>query len=322
MLSIPFIRPVIILAFFGGALNFVWFFSSKQGAERADAGLRQRTEELRALRGRAAARQAAAVKEFERRADAIIARVYREEDWRVAAATDKLTGWGDSAYLSYLFAYDAVAGSSTAGDFIGDVVSPVFGCALGRALGSLHQEFEVMSTELGTTAMEYNLARQRILGEISPSAQGADFSGLPEPMLPVREAGETAMKTTINVGALAVDAVRLPALISSTKVVLDAVIARITATMASSGTLVVADGPLPVGDVAAVVVGVGGGIWAARDLCNAHTQLVPAVRAKLEEQYRAQEKSLRKIAVAQACQLLKTYETAQNPKPEPDRRKL
>jgi hypothetical protein len=322
MLTIPYIRPVLILAFLGGLLNFGWLFSSKQEAERAAVEQRQRVEQVRVLRVKATARQIAAVKEFERRADAIISRVYRQEDWRVEVATDKLTGWRESAYLSYLFAYETATGKACVGDFIGEAVNPVFGCALRRALPSLHKEFDAMATEIRTVALEYNQARQRILGEIPPEAQTLDISGLPESMPPVRETAEAALKTTTNAGALGVDAVCLPILIGSIKTVLDAVIVRMTGTMVASGTLVVADGPFPIGDAVAVVVGVGGSAWAAHDLYNARTQLVPAVHGKLQEQYRAQEKSLRKTAVAQAYQLLKTYETAQNPTPELDRKKL
>ena len=323
MLKIPYIRPILILAFLGGLLNFGWLFSAKQEAERAAAEQRQRVEQVRVLRVKAMTRQIAAVKEFERRADAIISRVYREEDWRVEVATDKLTGWRESAYLSYLFAYGTLAGKPTApGDYIGEAVNPVFGCALGRALGSLHGEFDAMAAEIGTAALEYNQARHRILGEIPPEVQILDLSGLGEIPLPIREAGEAAMRTTVNAVALGVDALCLPILIGSIKVVLDAVIVRLTATLAVSGTLVVADGPFPIGDAIGVVVGVGGSAWAACDLYKARMQLVPAVHGKLQEQYRAQEKSLRKIAVAQAYHLLETYENAKNKTPELDRKKL
>ena len=323
MLTIPYIRPVLILAFLGGILNLGWLFSSKQEAERAAAEQRQRVEHLRVLREKAMTRQIAAVKEFERRADAIISRVYREEDWRVEVATDKLTGWRESAYLSYLFAYGTLAGKPAApGDYIGEAVNPLLGSALRRALLSLHKEFDAMSIELAAAAMEYNQARHRILGEIPPEAQTLDLSGLGEIPLPIRETGEAAMRTTMNAGALGVDVLCLPILVGSIKVVLDAVIVRMTTTLAVSGTLVVADGPLPIGDAIAVVVGVGGTVWSVCDLYHARTQLVPAVHGKLQEQYRAQEKSLRKTAVAQAYQLLKTYENAQNPTPELDRKKL
>lgn len=322
MLSISLIRSVLVVAFFGGFFNFGWLFSSKQEAERVAAEQRQQAEEVRALRGKAVARQVAAVREFERRADAIIVRVYGEEDWRVEVAADKLTGWRESAYLSYLFAYETATGKACAGNYIAEAVNPVFGCALRRALLGLHKEFEVLSVELATAALEYNQARRRVLGEIPPTTQTADFSALGEIRLPTREAGEAAMRTTINAGALGIDAACLPILVGSIKVVLDAVVVRMTATLVTSGTLVVADGPLPIGDAFAALVGVGGSIWSACDLYKARTQLVPAVHGKLEEQYRAQEKSLRKTAVAQAYQLLETYENAQNPTPELDRKKL
>lgn len=310
MLKATSARIVLLPVILGGLLGLGWLSFSKLEIAWKEERLRK-SREVRVIYEKALARQIAAVNVFERKVDGIVAEVFEQEQWRVEAAAASLTGWKESAHLSYLFAFDSVTGQATAAKFIGQTVNPVFGSPLRRALPLIHREFAVLSAEMATAYREYSEAVRRVSGASSDEVRIADLSGISQPVLPVQESVKGALQTTLNAGFLGLDAVFLPQLSSQIGIVLQAVVSRLTASFATAGTFVVVDGPLPIGDIVGVVIGVGGSIWSAYDLYEARAKLVPVVRAKLHEEYRGQQISLRKTVVAQAYLLLKTYEKNQ-----------
>lgn len=294
----------------GGFLGLAWFLFSNWQASKTERH-RLSMQEVRILSEKMATRQRGAVGAFERKVDEIVTLAFAEEKWRIDAAAAGLTGWKECAYLSYLYAFDSITGDTSAGIFIGNTVNPAFGSPLRRALPLIHQEFAVLSAELDLAAREYFEAVKRVSESMPNGGKIADFSSVSQPILPTQESVKVAIQTTLNASALGVDAIFIPQLVVQIRTVLQAVVSRITASFATSGTLVLADGPLPVGDIIGVVVGLGGSIWSTCDLHTARENLGPSVRTRLQQQYQSQQISLRKIAHEQAYLLLKTYENIQ-----------
>ena len=310
MPRIPSARRLLVPILLGGSFVLGWPLISNFQAAQKEKHL-QRAREIQALSDKAATRQLAAVEAYKQKVDGIVTRIFAQEEWRIQVASTSLTGWKESMYLSYLLAYDSLTGGATAGEFIGQTVNPVFATPLRLALPLIHREFDILSTELDLAAREYAVAVKRVSDPLPNGGKVADFSATQPPALPTQESMKGAVQTSLNAGLLGVDAVFLPQLSGQIGTVLQAVVNRLTTTLAASGTLVAADGPLPVGDMIGALLGVGGSIWSAHDLHEARTKLGPAVRTKLYEQYRNQQISLRKTAIEQAYLLLKTYEHIQ-----------
>jgi hypothetical protein len=302
----------------------VWISLWGRQQESTKAGVSPEEEridaELQRLKDTALASHRAAATRFESKLDGILADIYTQEEWRINVAVDGLTGWKESAHLSYLIAYSAITGKSAAGDFIGAKVSSVFSVPAGRAMMLIAESYAEMEREMAVAANNFSAASLKAIESLPDSARRMNLLELNAVNIPSREITDAGMKTTLNSVGLAVDAVLIPKLCASAGVVLQTVVGRTTATLATSGTLIVADGPFPVGDAIAVVVGVGGGIWAACDLYHARKHLVPAVRQQLQDDYQAQHKMFRKIVKQQASTLLKQYENKITPLPPLDRK--
>ena len=82
-------------------------------------------------------------------------------------------------------------------------------------------------------------------------------------------------------GGLAIEAIFIRQTIASLNTTLGSVVARLTATFGSGTASAVADGPLPVGDIIAIVMAAGGTAWSGYDLWKAREQLPAELTALL-----------------------------------------
>ena len=82
-------------------------------------------------------------------------------------------------------------------------------------------------------------------------------------------------------GGLAIEAIFIRQTIASLNTTLGNVVARLTATFGSGTASAVADGPLPVGDIIAIVMAAGGTAWSGYDLWKAREQLPAELTALL-----------------------------------------
>jgi len=302
---------------------FSWFGGVLESKRTEDLANEKRVAaELQRLKETALARQQTAATGFEKRLNEILAGVYGQEEWRINVAVDELTGWKGSTHLSYLIAYSTFTQTPAAGDFIGTKVSSVFSVPAGRATKLIAGSYAEMEREMEVAANNFSAASLKAIESLPSSARRFNLSGLNAIKVPTREISEAGLKTTLNSVGVAVDVILIPQLLASAAGVLKVVVGRATTTLATSGTLVFADGPIPVGDAIAVVVGVGGGLWSAHDLYQARMHLVPVVRQKLQEDYRAQREMFRKIVREQTFELLEHYENKINPRPPIDRKSL
>ena len=82
-------------------------------------------------------------------------------------------------------------------------------------------------------------------------------------------------------GGLAIEAIFIRQTIASLNMTLGSVVARLSATFGSGTASAVADGPLPVGDIIAIVMAAGGTAWSGYDLWKAREQLPAELTALL-----------------------------------------
>ena len=82
-------------------------------------------------------------------------------------------------------------------------------------------------------------------------------------------------------GGLAIEAIFIRQTIASLNMTLGSVVTRLSATFGSGTASAVADGPLPVGDIIAIVMAAGGTAWSGYDLWKAREQLPAELTALL-----------------------------------------
>ena len=134
-------------------------------------------------------------------------------------------------------------------------------------------------------------ALQRYLTEqlqpvITPCARGAEVYGvnLNSSVFHALTAdiGKDNMRSTVYaVAGLGMEAVFAKTLIRSLSRVIGAIAARMTVSWGSAAGLAAADGPLPIGDIIGVVMGVGGTAWSAYDLWQCRVRLPLEITAAL-----------------------------------------
>ena len=96
------------------------------------------------------------------------------------------------------------------------------------------------------------------------------------------DVGKDNMRSTVYaVAGLGMEAVFAKTLIRSLGRVLGAISARMAVSWGSAAGLAVADGPLPIGDIIGVVMGVGGTAWSAYDLWQCRVRLPLEITAAL-----------------------------------------
>ena len=83
------------------------------------------------------------------------------------------------------------------------------------------------------------------------------------------------------VGGLGLEALFLKSLLRSLSKVLGAVAAKLAVSWTGAASCAAADGPLPVGDIVGVVMGVGGTVWSAYDLWQCRVRLPLEIKAVL-----------------------------------------
>ena len=97
-------------------------------------------------------------------------------------------------------------------------------------------------------------------------------------------------------GGLAIEAFFLKQTATALSSVLGGIVARLTATFGSGTACAVADGPLPFGDIAGVVLATGGTVWSGYDLWKAHVRLPAELNALLTQAIRDCQEACRKEA--------------------------
>ena len=83
------------------------------------------------------------------------------------------------------------------------------------------------------------------------------------------------------VAGLGMEAVFAKTLLRSISRVLGVIAARLAASWGGAAGLAAADGPLPIGDIVGVVMGVGGTVWSAYDLWQCRVRLPQEITAAL-----------------------------------------
>jgi len=248
-----------------------------------------------------------ALARFEPALDAALTRA-SSDNRRLDRAAAELTNIRGTATLVYFSAYDRFYGTSKTSEFIAAVTGPALAeysqrqlAAVGRVVSDFTKELDVHSTEFGE--------RSGIIVR-TESGSHAVALNVDTLKLPHTEAVGAAWRSSLAVGFLGLDALLARKVALSAAVVLRHVLGRMETTIVTSGTLAVVDGPFPVGDAIAVVIGVGGSIWTVRDFYKARTELVPAVRTQLRQQAVQIRVNIRKSAVAQAYQIQQAHESA------------
>lgn len=92
-----------------------------------------------------------------------------------------------------------------------------------------------------------------------------------------------ALSKTLAAVSAGLEVVFAQSLYSSIRVVAAHAVAKLTGTVSTSAILAVADGPLPIGDAIAAVVGTAGVIWTGYDIYKVSVKLPEELRVKLNE---------------------------------------
>lgn len=171
-------------------------------------------------------------------------------------------GVGNVSLTIYLRAKDLIAGTEELNNYVG-VSTRSCTQLLSGALGEVQVELDAYHSAVLALIHEFERDSLRIADnlEIEPTDLSLpDFQGL---AAAIQSSVSSNLSAAISGG---VELAWIGATYSCIQAVIGELAQRQATTMASAGTLVVADGPLPVGDVIAAVVAVGGTAWTAWDI--------------------------------------------------------
>lgn len=181
------------------------------------------------------------------RLDARAQPYFDEARRNVPTVVEKLTELGTSCRLCGLMVRDKLAGTHETQDYLSDVLEKpiITPCRMGA---------EVYGCDFESDGFLNTLA------EIN-----ADYSEIKGYAL----------------GGLAIEAIFIRQTFSALTSTLGSVVARLAASFGSGTASAVADGPLPVGDIIAIVMAAGGTAWSGYDLWKAREQLPAELTALL-----------------------------------------
>lgn len=303
-----FMKKKIVCVILGLALVLGIFVIARWGnGENSAKAKKEATAQLTVLEKEAVGADREALARFEPTLDAALSQVSGDHR-RLDRAATELTNICGTATLVYLSAYDRIYGTSKTSEYIAVVAGPAFTDYSKRQLQAASLVVSELAKELGDHSTQFCERSGIIVG--TETGMNAVTPNVDTLQLPHAEAVGAAWRSSLAVGFFGLDVIFARQIAQSVVVVFRHVLGRIEATMLTSGTLVVADGPFPVGDAAAVVIGVGGSIWTAWDFYMARTELVPAVQRQLRQQANKMRVSIRKMAVARAYQIQQAHENA------------
>ena len=173
---------------------------------------------------------------------------FEEARRNIPAVVQQLSGFGTQCKLCWLMARDKLTGSQKTQDYLASVLKEPIIAPCRRGAKVYGCDFE-------------DAGFLNCLSEVN-----SDYAAI----------------RGYAVGGLAIEAVFLRQTLVALNNVLGSAAARLALVCGGGAACAAADGPLPFGDVVAVVLAAGGTAWSAYDLWRAHGQLPQELTALLE----------------------------------------
>jgi len=216
-----------------------------------------------------------------------ISEKFKTVEGNIEPIIQKLSGFKGCAKLSYLMAKDKLNNSAEAETFIIEVLKEDL----------IEPTLEIVkNTETALIQFDQRLAENHVALAVEIAAAAGlspiendidkkeDFQklieklvGLPKPL------EDMAILNVFSAITISIEGIYIKSTVASVQKVLGAIAERMGITTAASLTAAASDGPLPIGDIVAVVMAAGGAILTAYDLYKAQFVLKKEVRDTLEE---------------------------------------
>jgi len=218
---------------------------------------------------------------FLKRLEDVLETHFGAAEARVPDALDRLAGTTGMVKLVCKMAADQVRGTDTAGEAVAAVIEETLGvpCSAGEA--AVEELLAEHRHELAALDNGLRAALAASLGPTLPAVPegAAGEAGSLNPADLEQQARTLALQTVLNQLSLAVDAITLELI----RPVLSTVALRIATGAGLTTALIVADGPLPLADVAGVSISLVCIGWSAADLYHAQTELRPRLEKSLRD---------------------------------------
>lgn len=265
-------------------------------------------EKLRAALDHARAANDTARENFERET-AVALRHMQDAQRNVPGAVQRLTTFKSCFKLCYLIAKDKMNQSAEAEEFIQGIWfeyfhTPTLAAAQGveTARVRLADQLAANATELRAAALQP--FQQLASGSLPDYGLDTHIAAFNHHTDVTRDIG---FKTATGTIGLAIEAILIRQTWKCAVRVLGHIATRLGTTLAAAITAALSDGPLPVGDVIAVLISLGGSAWAAWDIHKAQVTLRDELTTNLHASLREESHRLRKAAEDSGAQQLNAY---------------
>jgi hypothetical protein len=197
----------------------------------------------------------------------------------VSLAVEELGSFRGCAHLSWLMAKDQFTGQDEAQEQIGTVLTSRVLDHFVAATRDIDLSVGALADRLARNSSALHIQAAALVESAPPTVREiADLSAVAQACgQAAGDLGKVAVVKTSAAASLALEALFIQGTFTAAKSVLAAIVKRIGATAATSLTVAVADGPLPVGDIIATVIAAGGGALCAWDIYEAREKLASEI---------------------------------------------
>lgn len=227
-------------------------------------------------------------------------------------AAQDIASYGSCCKIIYSLAHDRITSSNTATEYVGERMHS----AMEQPLKKLSTDIETAIGRFELTLKENTVGLARELAEMNPHN-----SGKPIALTSDAKSGVDINKALNNLGLGGVSiGISLPldiwAVVSSNifKTITSKVaalaarlFARPVVTAAAMSAVAAADGPLPMGDIIAVV----GGLWTAYDVCSTQKQFELEMKTSIENTMPDMQRDIQKQVLNHIHSILKEHQRLQ-----------
>jgi hypothetical protein len=254
---------------------------AEEKARREAEALRQLSGQLHTSLSEAGKADQESVRRIRAALKADLSTLCAEARQQIPAIGKVLSSFEECARMVLLMAKDQVTGSHEAADRIAMRTAGLreslvqFQAARSSAITTLERDIGTHSNQLSTQVLQHVQAIGRS-GEEDLLALSQRFGALSSG-IQVEQMGLGISLALLPLDALAVGDLVLRV----TRQLLGRYVERAAATAGANVVLAAADGPLPVGEIIAILLDAGFAVWTAWDLCHACKTIRPAIQDKM-----------------------------------------
>ena len=254
-------------------------------SKRAELARRQLISQLNEIEAVAGTRSAGMILATSRQGEQAVENAYRRARAAIPGTVDDLCSLTNCAKLCLMMAKDKFNGTNSAESHIQQkleeqILRHVLAAerASAGSLANLQEQLRASSTQCATDLM----AAVKV-GEVAAALGQTENFRTVASRVTTESARikDISLGTTTSIAGLGVSALLIRSTYASASRVLASLVARFSATQVTAATCVVADGPLPIGDIIAVFLEIGVGVWCAYDLHKAQGEMRGTLTASL-----------------------------------------